>query len=87
MAELELDETASMNREQERHRSYLFTLRLWPEALGNDQSEWRGQVQYVSSGEMRYFRDWPTLVAFLLEVLAKTEGKDHAGTSLCGPPG
>jgi hypothetical protein len=64
-----------MNKEQEQHRSYLFTLRLWPEALGEDQTEWRGQVQYVSSGEMRYFRDWSTLVDFVLAVLSKPDVK------------
>jgi len=64
-----------MDNKQEQHRSHLFTVRLWPEALGESQVEWRGQVQYVASGEMRYFRDWSTLVAFLLEVLPKVDGK------------
>lgn len=76
-AQLARDETASMSKEQEQHRSYLFTLRLWPEALGDDRTEWRGQVQYVTSGEMRYFRDWSTLVAFLLEVLPKVDVLDN----------
>ena len=62
-----------MSKEQEQHRSYLFTLRLWPEALGDGQAEWRGQVRHVTSGETRYFRDWSTLVTFLLEVLSKVD--------------
>ncbi len=51
-------------------RSYLFTVRLWSEALGEGQAEWRGQVRYVTSGETRYFRDWSTLVTLFLEMLS-----------------
>jgi len=45
-------------------------VRLWQEELGNGQTELRGKVQHVSSGEARYFRDWPTLIAFLLALLS-----------------
>jgi hypothetical protein len=47
-------------------RSYLFTVRVWPEELGDGRVEWRGRVQYVSSGETLLFRDWNSLVTFLL---------------------
>lgn len=46
-------------------RSYLFTVRVWPEEVGEGRVEWRGKVQYVSSGETLTFRDWDSLVAFL----------------------
>ena len=46
-------------------RSHLFMVRLWLEELGDGQGEWRGKVQYVRSGETRYFRDWSTLLAFV----------------------
>jgi hypothetical protein len=46
-----------------------FMLRVWPEDAGNGQIEWRGKVQHVTSGEARYFRDWPALVACLREML------------------
>lgn len=52
-------------------RSQLFTVRLWREDLGDGRSEWRGQVQHALSRETRYFRDWPTLTAFLAEELEK----------------
>jgi len=52
-------------------RSQLFMLRLWPEDLGSGQTDWRGKVQHVNSGEARYFRDWPTLEAFLNELLLR----------------
>jgi len=45
----------------------LFTVRVWREELGEDRSEWRGQARHVLSGETRYFRDWPSLVAFIVE--------------------
>ena len=51
------------------HHSDLFTLRLWMEELGDNRTEWRGQVQHVPSGETRYFREWPSLEAFLLTKL------------------
>ena len=49
--------------------SQLFTLRLWPEDLGDGRTDWRGKVQHVNSGEARYFRDWPALEAFLEALL------------------
>ncbi len=52
-------------------RTYLFTVRVWLEDLGEGQAEWRGEVHEVLSGERRYFRDWPTLVAFLQAMLPK----------------
>jgi hypothetical protein len=59
-----------MERERSQRSSDLFTVRLWQEELGNGQTELRGKVQHVSSGEARYFRDWPTLIAFLLALLS-----------------
>jgi hypothetical protein len=55
------------------HRSCLFTVRLWPEELGDGGSEWRGRVQHVLSGEAHYFRDWPALVEALREMLRDSE--------------
>ena len=65
-------------------RSHLFMLRLWPEDLGSGQPDWRGKVQHVNSGEARYFRDWPTLEAFLEELLHRIdqEGPRADGTEV-----
>jgi hypothetical protein len=49
--------------------SQLFVLRLWPEDLDEGQVEWRGQVQHALSGRSGYFRDWPTMVDLLQEIL------------------
>jgi hypothetical protein len=58
-----------MDRHYQNYRSQLFTVRVWQEELGNGQTEWRGKVQHVHSGEVRYFREWPALVAALLNML------------------
>lgn len=59
----------------------LFMLRLWPEDLGGGQTDWRGSIQHVNSGERRYFRDWPAFEAFVEELLHKTnlEGNPASG--------
>ena len=63
--------------EQQQHSSHLFTLRLWREELGGGETEWRGKVLHVTSGEVRYFREWPTLIAFLEQVLSGSEPDTH----------
>jgi hypothetical protein len=50
-------------------KSHLFTVRYWLETLGNGQTDWRGKVQYVNSGEVRYFRDCQTLNEFIETIL------------------
>ena len=74
-------------------RSHLFTVRLWREDLGHSQSEWRGEVHDVVSGERRYFRDWPTLLTLVQEMLPKPECSgllepqiEHQATA-CSPTG
>lgn len=47
-------------------RSYLFTVRVWPEELAEDQREWRGKVQHINSGEAFYFRKWSELTAHMI---------------------
>ena len=59
-----------MEMKRQHTLSHLFTARLWQEELGNGQTELRGKVQHVSSGEVRYFRDWPTLITFLQALLS-----------------
>ena len=58
---------AATNLPESLHHSQLFTVRVWHEDLGEGGSEWRGKVQHTLSGEVCYFRDWQTLVTFLVE--------------------
>ena len=54
-------------------RSHLFVVRVWLEDLGDGKAERRGQVKHVMSGEVRYFRDWATLVEQLKVMLSRVE--------------
>jgi hypothetical protein len=52
---------------RERRPTYLFTLRLWKEPTADqEQMEIRFKVQHVLSGEVRYFRAWTDVIAFIL---------------------
>lgn len=67
-----------MNADRQ-YRSQLFTVRVWlePDALhpnARPPSKLRFKAQHVLSGEVRYFRDWPALVVFLLSVAQADEG-------------
>jgi len=52
-------------------RSHLFTVRVWEEEIGTDQTEWRGRVQLFTSREVRYFREWAALAPLLLTMLSE----------------
>ncbi len=49
--------------------SYLFLVRFWLEPLGEGRTEWRGQVQTANGDQVRYFRDWETLITCLRAML------------------
>jgi hypothetical protein len=46
-----------------------FLLRVWCEDLGEGQLEWRGRIQHLGRGDVRYFRDWPPLLVCLQEMV------------------
>ncbi len=48
-----------------RHRSSLFTIRLWQENVGSGTEEVRMQVRHVLSGETHCFREWARLIEYL----------------------
>lgn len=48
-------------------------VRMWIEDLGEGNKDWRGKVQHVISGQVRYFRDWPMLIAILQEMIPEPE--------------
>src|SRR5260221_10407936 len=65
-------ECMSMETPNPHLRSYLFTVRVWQEEIGTDQVEWRGKMQFVNNGDVRYFRGGaapsPPLLTMFLEV-------------------
>ena len=54
-------------------RSHLFTVRVWREEIGPDQTEWRGKVHLITNGNVHYFRRWEGLVPLLLTMLSELE--------------
>lgn len=67
-----------MIKEVGRH-TQLFTLRLWEEAVGQEQMEIRFKVQHVLSGEVRYFRDWSAAIDFCMQKLHSNVDEDAYG--------
>jgi hypothetical protein len=63
----------SMDTSNVRPRSHLFTVRVWEEKIGAEQTEWRGKIQLFPSGETRYFREWAVLVPLLLTMLSEED--------------
>ncbi len=59
-------------------RSQLFTVRVWQEDMGEGRSEWCSQVRHVLSGETRYFRDWQSLVSFIVGKAAPADSAAKA---------
>lgn len=47
----------------------ILTLRLWREPLGNDHSEWRGEIKHLATKEVRYFRTWEELSQLVAAML------------------
>lgn len=58
--------------------SYLFTVRLWCEDLGDGQIRWRGQVKHVLSGEAHWFRDWKELLAHFEDALERCTKQERS---------
>jgi hypothetical protein len=68
----------STERLETRPHSHLFTVRVWEEVIGTDQAEWRGKVQLLTTGEVRYFREWTRLVPLLVALLAELDSEMEA---------
>lgn len=62
---------------------HFFTLRLWEEDVGAEQPVWRGRVQDLASGEVRYFQGWEALVEQLVEFM-RQEGEASNGQQTRG---
>ena len=70
-----------MDRANLHARSHLFTVRVWEEEIGVDQREWRGKVQLLTSGEVRYFRELAALAPLLLAMLSESEPEPDSDTN------
>lgn len=72
------EEYMNMDGSSRSPRSHLFTVRVWKEEVRNGQIEWRGKVQLVTGGDVRYFRDWATLVPLLITMLSELDSLSEA---------
>ena len=62
-----------MGKSYQKLHSHLFTVRVWEEEVGNGETEWRGKVQLVTGGDVRYFRGWAALAPLLITMLSESE--------------
>jgi hypothetical protein len=69
-----------MSQSKSSYISHLFTIRMWPEAIGANQVEWRGQVRHISSGQMYHFRDWQSLMEFMENILSSNRSASESET-------
>ncbi|TMD69364.1 MAG: hypothetical protein E6I91_02250 [Chloroflexi bacterium] len=67
-----------MEKPSQSSRSHLFTVRVWQEEIRTDQTEWRGKVQLHTSGDVRYFREWATLVPLLVTMLSELDNMSES---------
>jgi hypothetical protein len=67
-----------MQKLQRRPRSHLFTVQVWEEAVEMEQTEVRGKVQLLTTGEARYFREWAALVPLLVTMLSEVDSEQKA---------
>jgi hypothetical protein len=67
----------------------IFTIRLWREKLDERQSEWRGRVQHLGSGQARYFNEIGKIADFIADHLSKAkvefQNDPDAATRTAGP--
>ena len=70
----------SMDTPDQHPRSHLFTVRVWQEEVGHDQTEWRGKVHLITDGNVRYFRGWEGLAPLLVTMLSELETLSEPNT-------
>jgi hypothetical protein len=61
----------------------IFTIRLWREKLDERQSEWRGRVQHLGSGQARYFNEIGKIADFIAEHLYCSKPSICTAASCC----
>ncbi|HRQ40151.1 MAG TPA: hypothetical protein PLD25_19750 [Chloroflexota bacterium] len=71
---------------REEQQIHLFTIRLWLDADGSDQTRWRGKLVHVQSGHTRYFQDWAALVPILRAMLRADQTPHQVSTSFTVDP-
>jgi hypothetical protein len=81
------NEETAMQTDHPNRQERLFMLRLWKEEVAVDQYEWRGRIYDVTTGKVRYFRNWSSLIPLILAMVRNTEQPQEQGNcELFTPP-
>jgi hypothetical protein len=59
-------------------QSFLFTFRLWQTRDAQGDSAWRGKLESVTTGQVRYLNDLQSVTAQLRELLRELEAESHS---------
>jgi len=59
------DNKAQVQLQRQRPKKATFILRLWAEGDPAQEANWRGQLEYVQSGDKRHFQNLPQLLELL----------------------
>jgi hypothetical protein len=51
-------------------QAHMFTLRIWVTNQKDTDIEWRGRIQHVQSGEVKYCQTWGAFTAYVEEILS-----------------
>ncbi len=62
-------------------QSQLFTIRVWLAAEADGQTQWRGKLCHIPSGEIRYFNGWAALIPLMLDMLRRHNEQNNAEKS------
>ncbi len=64
----------------ESEQSQLFSVRVWTTQRSDGVTEHRGHVRHVLSSEARHFREWNTLLEFIIEQVELQETSAEDGS-------
>jgi hypothetical protein len=67
--------------EEHQSPSQLFTIRVWLEEEADGQTQWRGKLCHIPTGESRHFRGWAALIPLILDLLRRRPPSVGPGNS------
>ena len=59
-------------------QSFLFTFRLWQSRDAQGDAAWRGKLESVTTGQVRYLNDLQNVTALLRELSRELETETHS---------
>lgn len=65
-------------------QSFLFTFRLWQSRDAHGDAAWRGRLEAVTTGQVRYLNDLQNVTALLRELLRELETETRSQEDIHG---